>query len=670
MKKAWQIWSVFLVCLSGLVLAMLWLSWKTIELDSAREQDRVETELARRQAELQERISSALYRMDLKLLPLISQEASRPHYLYQSYYDATNPTVIAIEDDPAAGFKGGNSSGMGGGKGGGKAGEAVASKKKIIGKVASPLLNQTPEFVLLHFQLQANDAISSPQYPVGWASKLIAATQKTTINPAIKSRMAEAKQLVSYSTLLSHCPDAIPDLQVEQGLAANSTNQIYNVPAVERLQDNLVTQNYTVDIPPKGSKSQWNNKFEIQQQRGAARVNEDFNRRRESTRQVASQGGNLNSIGNWSLPNMTVDVVQQSAMQPVWIEDQLILYRRVDGKEAPVFQCCWLDWPAIEQALKTDVADLLPAVDFEPVTPDTDLNIGTALTTLPVQLIVDSPKLLSSLSIKGSRSIEDNSGLKMALLLSWLGLGLAAVASAFLLRGVMKLSERRAAFVSAVTHELRTPLTTFKMYSEMLAEKMVPEPKQQEYANTLKLQADRLSHLVENVLQYARLERSSTKLSTETVTVSQLLDRFESRLGSRAEQAEMKLETQFEGDTAKTVFATQPGTIEQIIFNLVDNACKYAKPNSKNLIELTVSRNDNRLRFSVRDYGPGVSPKFKKTMFQPFSKSDLDAANSAPGVGLGLALCQRKARSLNGKLYHEDLADGATFVLELPVTNG
>ena len=112
---------------------------------------------------------------------------------------------------------------------------------------------------------------------------------------------------------------------------------------------------------------------------------------------------------------------------------------------------------------------------------------------------------------------------------------------------------------------------------------------------------------------------------------------------------------------------TKPSTIEQILFNLVDNACKYARPATKDQIEISVQPRDRWLRFGVRDYGPGVAPKYKKRMFQPFCKSDQDAANTAPGVGLGLALCCRMAASLGGRLYHEDCGDGARFVLEIPV---
>ena len=96
------------------------------------------------------------------------------------------------------------------------------------------------------------------------------------------------------------------------------------------------------------------------------------------------------------------------------------------------------------------------------------------MATLPVQLVVNSDKLLSTLALNSDPQTSSRpSALKLSMLVAWIGLGMAAFASALLLRGVIKLSERRAAFVSAVTHELRTPLTTFRMYSEMLAEEMV-----------------------------------------------------------------------------------------------------------------------------------------------------------------------------------------------------
>ena len=85
-RKPWQVWLVFFACLAIVTLVMLWLSVRMVRLESLRESDRTETEVARREAVLQERVSAALYRMDLLLIPLVSEESARPHQHYQTVY--------------------------------------------------------------------------------------------------------------------------------------------------------------------------------------------------------------------------------------------------------------------------------------------------------------------------------------------------------------------------------------------------------------------------------------------------------------------------------------------------------------------------------------------------------------------------------------------------------
>lgn len=117
----------------------------------------------------------------------------------------------------------------------------------------------------------------------------------------------------------------------------------------------------------------------------------------------------------------------------------------------------------------------------------------------------------------------------MSLLIAWACVLLGAAAVVLLLRGAVTLSERRGAFVSAVTHELRTPLTTFRLYAEMLAEGMVAdENKRAGYFSRLREQADRLSHLVENVLAYARLARGRSDCRPQILTLGELIGRMKS----------------------------------------------------------------------------------------------------------------------------------------------
>jgi signal transduction histidine kinase len=281
------------------------------------------------------------------------------------------------------------------------------------------------------------------------------------------------------------------------------------------------------------------------------------------------------------------------------------------------------------------------------------------LAGLPVRLVVGEVVATAA---------EVGPTLRWALWMGWGAVALATVAAAALLHGVMRLSERRAAFVSSVTHELRTPLTTFRMYAEMLARGMVPDAtRRQEYFHTLQREAERLTLLVENVLAYARLERGRKPQAWEQIALESLLERVGPRLAQRAQQAGMQCEVQLAAESAGREFTTDLNVVEQILFNLVDNAAKYARDATDRRIHVEANADNGWIQFAVRDHGPGITYSRSSRRMQPFGKSAQESAETAPGVGLGLALCRRLARQLGGRL---DIAatpgGGATVTLVLP----
>jgi signal transduction histidine kinase len=236
--------------------------------------------------------------------------------------------------------------------------------------------------------------------------------------------------------------------------------------------------------------------------------------------------------------------------------------------------------------------------------------------------------------------------------------------------GVLALSERRAAFVSSVTHELRTPLTTFRMYAEMLARDMAPPESRREYLETLKTESERLTHLVENVLAYARLERGRRPKRNERTTPATLVERLKPRLSERAARSQMELECVVDAGTGAAPMLTDVGVVEQILFNLVDNAAKYAARAADPRIRLEAARDGDFVSLTVRDHGPGFASPREAARSAPFSKSAQEAAETAPGVGLGLALCRRLARELGGRLEicaRNGDGAGAAVTLRLPI---
>ena len=128
----------------------------------------------------------------------------------------------------------------------------------------------------------------------------------------------------------------------------------------------------------------------------------------------------------------------------------------------------------------------------------------------------------------------------------------------------------------------------------------------------------------------------------------------------------MVLKTSVDPSLEEASLLVDPAALEQILFNLVDNACKYAAPAQDRTIHLDVFPRGRAVALRVRDHGPGIEASEARRLFRPFAKSARDAAHSAPGVGLGLALSRCLARAMGGDLENEISEAGASFVVTVP----
>ena len=340
--------------------------------------------------------------------------------------------------------------------------------------------------------------------------------------------------------------------------------------------------------------------------------------------------------------------------KPAWYDGSLFLIRR--GMSVTTFaQGSLVDELKLKQLLLTECRQRLPQATLERAENERDDSF--VLASFPFKL---TPGSIGATPESIPRTIS------ISLLAGWIAALIALLAAFFLIANIMKLSDRRASFVSAVTHELRTPLTTFRLYSDMLSSGAVREEKRPTYLNVLSREADRLSHLVENVLAFSKIERGSARSTVSEVELNTTLESMRERFESRLDAAGLKLNFQA---AAPITLTLDTSALEHILFNLIDNAAKYAAKSDPPLVSLDTSVRYGEIDILIADHGPGISTEECKRIFRPFHKSAKQAAETQPGVGLGLALSKRLASSMGGKLSCRNRPDGkpgAVFVLSLP----
>ena len=221
----------------------------------------------------------------------------------------------------------------------------------------------------------------------------------------------------------------------------------------------------------------------------------------------------------------------------------------------------------------------------------------------------------------------------------------------------------KTSFVSNVSHEMKTPLTTIRMYAEMLADERVTEPaKRSRYFATIGRETARLTRLVNNVLDFGRLEAGRKEYKPETVALGPWLARLVEVHAPRAAEAGVRVVA----TTPAAVAAVRcdPDSLDQMALNLIDNAVKYGA--SGGIVELHADAVAGGWALVVADRGPGVPAAHRERIFERFHRVDESLTAKVQGAGLGLTIARRLARDQGGDLVcHEREGGGAAFVLTL-----
>ncbi len=229
-------------------------------------------------------------------------------------------------------------------------------------------------------------------------------------------------------------------------------------------------------------------------------------------------------------------------------------------------------------------------------------------------------------------------------------------------------ARRKTTFVSNVSHELKTPLTSIRMYAELLSEKRVQDAeKQQRYLDVIVRESQRLTRLVNNVLDFSRIEQDRKNYHPESVdvvdTVNQIIDGQLVRL----EEAGLHLQKDL-GDQPQMIHIDRDA-LGQVVLNLVDNAVKYAADGG--VLTVKLEQAADRLCLHILDRGPGIPHHRCQDIFKTFHRLDDSLTTKQPGSGLGLSIAQRMMQDQGGDLTCHPRAGGGTrFTVVMPRDDG
>jgi signal transduction histidine kinase len=267
-------------------------------------------------------------------------------------------------------------------------------------------------------------------------------------------------------------------------------------------------------------------------------------------------------------------------------------------------------------------------------------------------------------------SVSQSAHLITLTLYGLVGLAIGAIACGSLLIAVdtrrqLSLAQKKTDFVSNVSHELKTPLTSIRMFAELLHERRVTDPgKTAEYLRIIRLEAERLTRLINNVLDFARLERNQKHYTRRLIDLQPEIERL-----WQAQSEHLRAQGfQTGSDIADGPWwaLVDPDAIVQIIVNLLSNAEKYSLEAKE--IELHGSSDGREICISILDRGAGIPAGEEKKIFESFYRAHDSLSSGIPGSGLGLTLALRIAHDHGGAILCERRAGGGSiFTLCIPV---
>ncbi len=234
-------------------------------------------------------------------------------------------------------------------------------------------------------------------------------------------------------------------------------------------------------------------------------------------------------------------------------------------------------------------------------------------------------------------------------------------------RRQLALAQQKTDFVSNVSHELKTPLTSIRMFAELMHDRPQPAEKQGQYLRIITVEAERLTRLINNVLDFAKMGRKQKRFDMKPIDLHAVVARAWE--GQEMHLRDAGFATRWESAPGPYPVLGDDDALAQVLVNLLSNAEKYS--NGQKEVELHTWLDDGHVNISVLDRGMGVPDGDEKKIFEAFYRAHDSLASGIQGSGLGLTLAQRIAREHGGEIKFERREGGGSrFTLRLPIIRG
>jgi PAS domain S-box-containing protein len=223
----------------------------------------------------------------------------------------------------------------------------------------------------------------------------------------------------------------------------------------------------------------------------------------------------------------------------------------------------------------------------------------------------------------------------------------------------------KSAFLANMSHEIRTPMNGIIGFSELLNDIKIPEDKRIYYAGIVIDSSKQLLNIVNDILDFSRMETGKISLSFEEVVVNEMINILYAFFEPQAKAKSLKLIAHKPLINDKSIIITDKTRLRQILTNLLNNAIKFT---DEGTVEFGYKKSKTEIEFFVKDTGIGIPPELHEKIFEPFRQAELEISNQYGGTGLGLSISRKLTEYLNGNIWLDSKpGEGSSFHFTLPL---